>query len=116
MRWVTGSSKLEARSGSNFQLSFTCGLVDFPDEAVFCLAKKETASETQKPLVESSEAQVTNTFTGTALNTFAGIQENQDLDRLALFVPGVVNTRQKQLFQYQWRRWIFSRRHTRPQQ
>jgi hypothetical protein len=56
--------------------------------------QKETASENQKPLVESSEAQVTNTFTGTALNTFAGIQENQGLDRLALFVPGVVNTRQ----------------------
>src|SRR5260370_31196041 len=48
----------------------------------------------EKPLVESSEAQVTNTFTGTALNTFAGIQENQGLDRLALFVPGVVNSRQ----------------------
>src|SRR5260370_42335826 len=106
MRWVTGSSKLEARSGSNFQLSFTCGLVEFPDEAVFCLAKKETASETQKPLVESSEAQVTNTFTGTALNTFAGIQENQGLDRPCSVCARCGQYPPEQLLQYQWRRWI----------
>ncbi|HEY6351475.1 MAG TPA: carboxypeptidase-like regulatory domain-containing protein [Candidatus Angelobacter sp.] len=41
------------------------------------------------PLVEASEAQVTNTFSGTTLQTFAGVQENQGLDNLALFVPGV---------------------------
>lgn len=45
------------------------------------------------PLIETSQAQVTNTFTGAILQNFAGIQENEGLDRLALFVPGVVNSR-----------------------
>ena len=48
------------------------------------------------PLLRSSKpikAQVTNTFSGTTLTTFAGIQENQGLDNLALFVPGVVSVR-----------------------
>jgi hypothetical protein len=45
------------------------------------------------PLIETTQAQVTNTFSGTMLQSFAGIQENEGLDRLALFVPGVVNTR-----------------------
>ena len=45
------------------------------------------------PLIESTQAQVTNTFSGTQLSTFAGVQENEGLDRLALFIPGVVNTR-----------------------
>lgn len=45
------------------------------------------------PLIETTQAQITNTFSGTVLNGFAGIQENEGLDRLALFVPGVVATR-----------------------
>jgi hypothetical protein len=45
------------------------------------------------PLIETNNAQVTNTFSGTTLTTFAGIQENQGLDNLALFVPGVVSAR-----------------------
>ncbi|HXW15764.1 MAG TPA: TonB-dependent receptor, partial [Terriglobia bacterium] len=45
------------------------------------------------PLVETSQAQVTNTFSGTTLQTFSGIQENQGLDNLALFVPGVASSR-----------------------
>jgi hypothetical protein len=45
------------------------------------------------PLIETSNAQVTNTFSGTTLQTFAGIQQNQGLDNLALFVPGVVSVR-----------------------
>jgi len=45
------------------------------------------------PLIETTQSQVTNTFSGTALTTFAGIQENQGLDNLALFVPGVVSVR-----------------------
>ncbi|HLJ85610.1 MAG TPA: TonB-dependent receptor [Candidatus Angelobacter sp.] len=45
------------------------------------------------PLVESTQSQVTNTFEGTTIANFAGIEENQGLDRLALFVPGVVNSR-----------------------
>lgn len=45
------------------------------------------------PLVETSQAQITNTFSGAILHQFAGIQENQGLDNLALFVPGVVSVR-----------------------
>ncbi|HEY6251012.1 MAG TPA: carboxypeptidase regulatory-like domain-containing protein [Candidatus Angelobacter sp.] len=44
-------------------------------------------------LIEPSQAQVTNTFTGEALHTFSGAQENEGLDNLALFVPGVVSSR-----------------------
>ena len=45
------------------------------------------------PLIETTQSQISSTFAGQTLNTFAGIQENQGLDRLALFVPGVVATR-----------------------
>jgi hypothetical protein len=45
------------------------------------------------PLIETSQAQVTNTFSGVQLSTFAGVQENQGLDNLALFVPGVSSSR-----------------------
>jgi hypothetical protein len=45
------------------------------------------------PLVDTTEAQVTNTFSGTTLQTFAGIEENEGLDRLALFVPGITSAR-----------------------
>jgi len=44
------------------------------------------------PLIDATQAQVTNTFSGAALQTFAGIQENQGLDSLALFVPGVASS------------------------
>jgi hypothetical protein len=45
------------------------------------------------PLIETTQAQVTNTFSGVQLSTFAGVQENQGLDNLALFVPGVSSAR-----------------------
>src|SRR5215470_430492 len=45
------------------------------------------------PLIETTQAQVTNTFTGQTLQTFAGVQEAKGLDNLALFVPGVVSVR-----------------------
>src|SRR6476620_6504579 len=45
------------------------------------------------PLIETTQSQISSTFSGQTLSTFAGIQENQGLDRLALFVPGVVATR-----------------------
>lgn len=45
------------------------------------------------PLVDSTEAQVTNTFSGITLDKAAGIEENEGLDRLALFVPGVTSAR-----------------------
>src|SRR6266481_336424 len=47
----------------------------------------------EAPLIEPTQSQVTNTITGTALHTFAGVQENEGLDNLALFVPGVVAAR-----------------------
>ncbi|HEX7287927.1 MAG TPA: TonB-dependent receptor [Candidatus Angelobacter sp.] len=47
----------------------------------------------EAPLVETTQSQISSTFSGTALNTFAGIQENEGMDRLALFVPGVAATR-----------------------
>lgn len=45
------------------------------------------------PLIETTQSQVTNTFAGTQLTTFAGITENQGLDNLAVFIPGVVAAR-----------------------
>lgn len=45
------------------------------------------------PLIESTTAQVTNTFTDQTVQTFSGIGENQGLDFLALQLPGVNSTR-----------------------
>jgi hypothetical protein len=45
------------------------------------------------PLIESTEAQISNAFTSQDLSTFVGALENQGLDNLALTVPGVVNNR-----------------------
>jgi carboxypeptidase family protein len=45
------------------------------------------------PLIEPTQSQVTNTFGSVPLANFAGIQENQGLDSLALFVPGVAPSR-----------------------
>src|SRR5947209_1172481 len=42
----------------------------------------------EAPLIETTQSQVTNTFSGVQLQTFAGVQENEGLDNLALFVPG----------------------------
>jgi len=46
-----------------------------------------------QPLIQSTEAQVTNSFSTANISTFAGVLENQGLDNLALTVPGVVNNR-----------------------
>jgi len=45
------------------------------------------------PLVESTEAQITNAFTAANIGTFPGVLENQGLDFLALTVPGVASNR-----------------------
>jgi hypothetical protein len=50
-------------------------------------------SATAQALMNSGEPQITNPFSGPLLTTFSGIQENEGLDRQALFVPGAVNTR-----------------------
>ena len=57
-----------------------------------------SASETVEvsaatPLVETTQAQITNTFESTYLNNIPGIQENQGLDVLAVLLPGVSATR-----------------------
>jgi Carboxypeptidase regulatory-like domain len=40
---------------------------------------------------EAIPASITNTFSGTMRQNFSGVQENQGLNRLSLFVPGVVS-------------------------
>ncbi len=45
------------------------------------------------PLVQSSEAQVSSTFSTTYLANIPGIQENQGLDNLAVLLPGVASVR-----------------------
>src|SRR5438105_15693683 len=45
------------------------------------------------PLMETSEAQVTNAFSSSSVSTFPGVLENQGLDFLALTIPGVANSR-----------------------
>ncbi len=49
------------------------------------------------PLIQSTEAQISNSYTSENINTFAGVLENQGLDNLALTVPGVVNNRDFQI-------------------
>src|SRR3989442_400572 len=45
------------------------------------------------PLMTSTEAQVTTSIQSSTIQSFPGVLENQGLDSLALFVPGVVNNR-----------------------
>jgi carboxypeptidase family protein len=44
------------------------------------------------PLVESTQAQVSANFTSSNITTLPGVLENQGLDNLALFIPGVAST------------------------
>jgi hypothetical protein len=45
------------------------------------------------PLIETTEAQVTSTFEAKTIQNFASLGDNQGMDKLALFVPGVVSSR-----------------------
>ncbi|OLB37250.1 MAG: hypothetical protein AUH11_09180 [Acidobacteria bacterium 13_2_20CM_57_17] len=45
------------------------------------------------PLVENTEAQITNDFTSANIDKFAGVLENEGLDFLALTIPGVASNR-----------------------
>ena len=45
------------------------------------------------PLVETTEAQITTTVEQSRIINFASLGDNQGLDRLALFVPGVISSR-----------------------
>lgn len=46
-----------------------------------------------QPLIENTQAQVSNDFTSSNIQTFPNVLENQGLDLLALTVPGVAMTR-----------------------
>jgi hypothetical protein len=46
-------------------------------------------SETEAPLIETTQAQITNTFSPKNMELLTGVNENQGLDNLALLVPGV---------------------------
>jgi len=53
-------------------------------------AKTEVqVSETEAPLIETTQAQITNTFATQNMGLLTGVNENQGLDNLALLVPGV---------------------------
>lgn len=45
------------------------------------------------PIVESTQAQVSSTFSGAELNNLPGVGENQGLDNLAVLLPGVAGSR-----------------------
>jgi len=45
------------------------------------------------PLLESTQSQINNVFSTSVVSSFPAIQENQGLDNLALFVPGVSSSR-----------------------
>ena len=88
-------------SAQNFKTAVQSGILVAAGRDSGVGAIKLTVGETsttvevtaEAPLVESTQAQITNTFSGTVLQNFSGIQENQGLDNLALFVPGVTSVR-----------------------
>ena len=58
-----------------------------------------TAGETvevssEAPIIESSQAQITSTFSTQDLVNLPGVQENQGLDTLAVLLPGVSGRRE----------------------
>jgi len=67
------------------------------------------------PLMQSSEAQITNAFTSTAMQTFPGVLENQGLDLPGADCSWCCQQPGPGIFEYQWpgirRQW-----HPRPQQ
>lgn len=46
-------------------------------------------SDAYTPLIETTQAQITTTFSSQNLELFTGVNENQGLDNLALLLPGV---------------------------
>ncbi len=61
------------------------------------------------PLVETTQAQVTDTFSATELNSLPGIGGNEGLDNMAILLPGVSMARGCGLFQQQRRRFFRQR-------
>ena len=96
----TGEYKVEV-SAPGFQTAVQSGvLVTAGSNSSVAIIKLTVGEATttvevtaEAPLIETNQSQVTNTFTGAAIATFAGVQENEGLDNLALFVPGVSPSR-----------------------
>jgi len=57
------------------------------------VATETVEVSTAAPIVTTTQAQVTNTFSGTELSNLPGIGENQGLDNLAVLLPGVSASR-----------------------
>lgn len=47
----------------------------------------------EAPLITTTQAQITNNFSSSTISSWAGLQENQGLDQMAQFVPGVAPAR-----------------------
>jgi Carboxypeptidase regulatory-like domain len=96
----TGEYKVEI-SAPGFQTAVQSGvLVTAGSNSSVAIIKLTVGEATttvevtaEAPLIETNQSQVTNTFTGSQLATFVGVQENEGLDNLALFVPGVSPSR-----------------------
>jgi len=52
------------------------------------------------PLIETTQAQISNNFDSQQLSLISGINENEGLDNLALLVPGVNNSRENNFGNY----------------
>jgi carboxypeptidase family protein len=97
----TGTYKIEITHGKNYKtlvrnnVLVSAGADAGLGEMQMQMGSVETTLEVkaEAPLITTSEAQVTNTFSGTTLTSFAGAQENQGLDNMVLFIPGVVAAR-----------------------
>lgn len=50
-------------------------------------------SASTTPLIETTQAQITSTFSTEEITLFAGVNENQGMDNLALLLPGVNSSR-----------------------
>ena len=53
-------------------------------------------SSAAAPLIESTQAQITSTFSGQTLSSQPGVMANEGLDNIALYVPGVASVRDNQ--------------------
>jgi len=57
-------------------------------------------SDSYTPLIETTQAQITNTFSSQNIQLLTGVNQNQGLDNLALLVPGVNATRDSSFANY----------------
>ncbi len=96
----TGSYKIEVKKESFRTTTMSNVGVSVSSDTAVGGVKLElgTTAETVEvmstaPIIESTQAQVTNTFSGVELTSLPGIQENQGLDNLAVLLPGVVGSR-----------------------